>query len=199
MRGRRQPPVDITLEQLFTAWLPAELARLGSAAGLADVVVRMEIEGAGGGCWDPCLRGGVLQATGPEPSHSPQLTLRLAAEDCRALLVGDEEGRLAPPSSSPTDLLFLDAASQQLLATVEGTLAFEVTGYRGRTWRLRASFGSAGGAGEPEATLRTDADTYARILARQLSAYEAYTSGKITVLGDVTRGMRVGLALLPKF
>jgi predicted lipid carrier protein YhbT len=80
-----------------------------------------------------------------------------------------------------------------------GAFAFEVTEFNGRTWRLLALFGGAGAGAEPDATIRTDAQTYSEILARKLSAPEAYFSGRITISGDAGRGMQVGLALLPKF
>ena len=38
-----------------------------------------------------------------------------------------------------------------------------------------------------------------QVLLEELSAPEAYFSGRITISGDAGRGMQVGLALLPKF
>ena len=105
---------------------------------------------------------------------------------------------LAPPRAAPTDLLFVDAASRQLLETVSGTYRFEVTSYNGRTWALTALFNEVVPSDPPTATISTDAVTYAAILARELAAPEAYFQRRITITGDAGRGMQVGLALLPK-
>jgi hypothetical protein len=139
MNERRRPPADISPQDLFTRWLPAELQRLGGASGLPDMRVRFELEGPGGGSWDLQLRGGQLSAGPPDPGVPPLLTLRLSVQDWRALAVGEEGPvSLTPPSASPTDLLFIDSSSQQLLANKTGAFALEVTALNGRTRRLLA-------------------------------------------------------------
>jgi hypothetical protein len=199
MNTRRRPPPTLSAEQFFTIWLPAEIARLGSATGAPERLVRVEIVGDEGGIWDLRLARGALVANAPDPSQSPTISLMLSVEDWRALTLG-EEGRLelAPPSASPLDLLFLDALSQQLLSAVSGTFSFEVHRFNGRTWQLRAALGRPSAAGQPDAVIATDVKTYRAILARELSAPEAYSQRRITITGDLQRGMQVGLALLPK-
>ena len=200
MNERRRPPADITPDQLLQSWLPAEIERLGGAAGLPDMRVRIELEGPGGGCWDLQLEKGRLSTWPRDPVRTPLVTLRLSVQDWRALIVGEEGPmNLAPPSASPTDLLFIDSASQQLLANMSGTFLFEVSEFNGRTWRLAAVFGNVAAGAQPDAVIRTDAKTYSEILARKLSAPEAYFSQRISISGDMGRGMQVGLALLPKF
>ncbi len=197
MNERRRPPAEITPEELFTRWRPDEIARLG-AARVPDLCVRIAVTGEGGGSWDIEVKGGKLSGSAADGARSPLVTLTLSLQDWRAIMVGEPGPiSLTPPNASPTDLLFVDGNSQQLLQTMTGTFAFEVRNYNGRTWRLLASF-KGPPSDPPDATIGTDAETYAALLARTLSAPEAYFSQKITITGDAGRGMQVGIALLPK-
>lgn len=200
MEEHRRPPAEITPEQFFTRWLPAELERLGSAAGIPDMLVRIELTGEGGGTWDLLTRQGRLSVSPPVDVARPLVTLQLSVQDWRAIVVG-EEGPvdLAPRAAASTDLLFVDAASQKILAAINGTFRFEVRDFNGRTWTLNATFGDQPPGEIPDAVIATDAETYGAILARELMAPEAYFSGKIIVEGDAALGLQVGLALLPKF
>jgi hypothetical protein len=190
MNEKRRPPAEIS---------PAEIARLGSAAGIPDLCVRVELEGAGGGTWDLLTAGGRMTVGGPDAARRPLVTLTLSVPDWRAVMIGEPGPvTLTPPRASPTDLLFVDAASQQLLANLTGTFLFEVREYNGRAWKLWATFGAQGRKEPADAVIATDAATYAAILARTLAAPEAYFTGKLTISGDAGLGMQVGLALLPK-
>ena len=200
MHPRRRPPADISLDQLFTCWLPAEIERLGSAAGSAAQPVRIEIHGPEAGSWDLCLSRGKLIVTAGDVAHQPMVTLRLSSDDWRALIVGEEGPvSLSPPASSATDLLFIDSHSQQLVSKVSGTFRFAIHHYNGRTWALSATLGCGPQSDPPDATIAMDATTYAAIVARKLSVAEAFWAKKIAISGDAARGMQVGLALLPKF
>ena len=181
-------------------WLPQEIDRLGTAAGMPEVMVRFSIQGEGGGSWDLAARAGELTAGGADEGNAPQVTLTMTAEDLRAIVVG-EPGPvdLAPPAASPTDLLFVDQSARSLLETVSGTFLFEVRNYNGRAWRLTATFGAGPVSDEPDATIAIEAELYGQILARKKSAAEAYFTGGITLSGDVERGVQVGIALMPKF
>ncbi len=203
MNQHRRPPVDIAPEDFFAHWLPDELQRLAGETGLPPTVVRFSLSGEGGGSWDLFAEGGRVACATSPCGRPAALTLRLSVQDWRAIIVG-EPGPvdLAPPTASATDLLFVDHASQQMLQDIVGVFRFEVRGYNGRTWTLTALFGAHEGpqrTGPADAVLRTDAETYAAILARQLPAPEAYFSGRIEIEGDEALGMQVGLALLPKF
>lgn len=179
-------------------WLPEELGRLGGA-GLPPMTVRFRLSGEGGGCWD-VTTGAEVRGRTCQPEARPLVTIAMTAQDWRAIAVG-EQGPvdLCPPAASPTDLLFVDTGSQQLLQSLSGTFRFEVEQYNGRTWQLTATFGEAPPAERPDAVISTDAATYAAILGRRLSAPEAYFGGQIRIEGDAGLGMQVGLALLPKF
>lgn len=198
----RRPPVEITPAQFFTSWLPAELSRLGTVAAMPDALVRFSLEGdpALAGAWDLVVAGGTLQADAAQPDRAPLVNIGMTVQDWRAFVVG-EPGPvdLAPPAASPTDLLFVDTASTQLLENISGTFLFEVRDYNGRNWQLRATFGAQPEQDPPHAVIAIEAALYGAILAREKSAAEAYFTGGITLEGDVEKGMQVGLALMPKF
>lgn len=201
MRGDRGPSPDLTPSQFFEQWLPAELERLG-VASMADMVVRVNLTGELGGSWDLVISKGRLSVGGVDEAQSAQVALEMTGQDWRAIALG-EPGPvdLSPPGTSPTDMLFVDAASQEMLAAVTGLFRFEVREYNGRTWALQATFGevSVDAGAEPDAIIATDAATYGAILARKLSAPEAYLDGRISVTGDAMKGMQVGMALMPRF
>lgn len=201
MRGDRGPSPDLSPARFFEQWLPSELERLG-VGGIADTVVRARLTGEGGGAWDLIVQRGRLTVEPEDAGRAVRVGIEMTVQDWRAIALG-EEGPvdLSPPGTSPTDMLFVDAASQQMLAAVTGMFRFEVRGYNGRTWVLRASFGAAGAVADTEAdaVIATDAVTYGAILAKELSAPEAYLDGRITVEGDTIKGMQVGMALMPRF
>ena len=201
MRGDRGPAADLTPAQFFEQWLPSELERLG-VASMTDMVVRVNLTGEAGGSWDLVISKGALSVSPVDQARAAQVGLEMTEQDWRAIALG-EPGPvdLSPPGTSPTDMLFVDAASQGMLAAVTGLFRFEVRQYNGRTWVLQATFGQvnrAAGAA-PDALIATDAATYGAILARELSAPEAYLDGRISIQGDPVKGMQVGMALIPRF
>jgi hypothetical protein len=203
MNKSRRPPADLTPEKFFTEWLPAEMARLGGAgaggSARPGMRVRVELSGEGGGRWDLVAAAGGLAVHPADDRASPLVVLSLTTADFRAMVLGEGgPASLTPAAASPTDLFFVDAASQGLLASLSGVFRFEVRGFEGRTWQLTAKIGTPA-RGERETVIATDAATYAAILARQTTAMEAYLAQKITLEGDLAKGMQVGLALMPKF
>lgn len=201
MNPNRRPRPGISPVELMESWLPAELRRLGGH-GLPPATVRITLaddSGARQGCWD-LLSGPDPRVVPCSDAARPRVTLRLSTTDWMAITVG-EPGPvdLCPPGASPTDLLFLDSPSQQMLDALSGMFLFEVRGYNGRTWRLWATFGDQQPGQEPDAVIATDAETYGAILSGALSGPEAYFTGKITIEGDAGLGMQVGMGLMPKF
>ena len=96
-------------------------------------------------------------------------------------------------------MLFVDPASRQVMSAVKGTVRFEVTGYNERTWWMQVKFGAQADVEKPNATIAVDAETYAKMLARELAPPEAYFSGKIRLSGDTSLAMQLGMAMLPRF
>ena len=78
METHRRPPRDITPAEFFTSWLPEEIKRLGSATAIPDMVVRIELTGEGGGCWDLHPSGGELDVRSSAPDDpAPLVYLRM--------------------------------------------------------------------------------------------------------------------------
>ena len=201
--SNRRPPRDITPHGFFTDWLPREFASEFGAGkrSAADITVAIHLEGSDGGEWVLDVKSGGLQVRAPgQAGPAPLVSLRQPVADWRALAVG-EDGPvdLAPPQASPLDVLFVDPASRQIMGAVKGTVRFEVTGYNDRTWWMHVKFGTQPEADPPDATIAIDAETYARMLARQLAPPEAYFSGKIVLRGDTALAMQLGMAALPRF
>ncbi len=202
-KENRRPPRDITPHGFFTDWLPREFASEFGAGkrSASDITVAIHLEGEGGGRWILDVKSGVLSLRGDPSGPAPSVSLRQTVADWRALAVGEEGGSvdLAPPQASPLDVLFVDHASRQIMSAVKGTVRFEVTGYNGRTWWMHVKFGIQPEAVPPDATIAVDAETYAKMLARQMAPPEAYFSGKIALRGDTALAMQLGMAALPRF
>jgi hypothetical protein len=201
-KEKKRPPRDITAEGFFTDWLPREFASEFGAGKrtAADITVAIFLEGEGGGQWVLDVKDGIISQRTSGDGPAPLVSLRQTVADWRALAVG-EDGPvdLAPPQASPLDVLFVDPASRQIMSAVKGTVRFEVTGYNGRTWWMHVTFGTQPEADPPNATIAVDAETYARMLARQMAPPEAYFSGKIVLRGDTALAMQLGMAALPRF
>ncbi len=201
--AENRPPRDIDAARFFTEWLPREFTReFGPGRRTAaDITVAVHLEGEGGGRWVLDVRGGVLKTRpSDELGPEPLVSMRQAVDDWRALAIG-EAGPidLAPAHASPLDVLFVDPASRQIMSTVKGTIRFEVTGYNGRTWWMVVKFGPQPEAAKPDATISIDAETYAKMLMRQMAPPEAYFAGKIRLAGDTALAMQLGMAMLPRF
>jgi hypothetical protein len=198
-----RPPRDIDAHHFFTEWLPREfVAEFGPGKrSSTDITVAVRLEGEGGGHWILDVNDGVL-AVRPagHPGVAPQVSMTQTVADWRAVAVGEAGATdLAPPQASPLDVLFVDPASRQVMASVKGTVRFEVTGYNGRTWWMQVKFGQQPEPAQPDATISVDAETYAKMLARTLAPPEAYFSGKIVLRGDTSLAMQLGVAMLPRF
>jgi sterol carrier protein 2 len=137
---------------------------------------------------------------GPSGAAEPEVTVTQTVQDWKAIAVGEAGAvDLAPPQSSPTDVLFLDKSAQAMLGQVKGTVRFEVTGYNGRTWQLSVKFGDAPAKPDPDATISVDAETYAQILARTLPPPQAYFQGRVKLGGDMNLAMQLAMAMMPRF
>jgi hypothetical protein len=192
-----RPPTDITPSGFFTSWLPAQIAGV-NARSATPMTVRVKLDGADGGAWDLKL-GPAGVDIGPAGGDDADVTLLQTVGDWRAIVVGEPGAiDLAPPQASPMDLMLLDGQAQQVLATVKGTVRFEVTGFNGRTWSLTVKLGKQALAAEPDATIRVDAETYAGMLNRTIAPPAAFFSGKVQLLGDAGLAMQLGMAMMSK-
>lgn len=198
-----RPPRNIDAARYFGEWLPQQFTvEFGVGRRKAsDITVAVHLEGPGGGNWILDVQAGILRlrpadAEGPEPL----VTLVQPFDDWHAVAVGEEGGiELAPPKTSPLDVLFVDPTSRQIMSAVRGTVRFEITGFHGRTWWMQVKFGTQPMADPVDATISIDALTYASILERRLPPPEAYFSGKIHLSGDTGLAMQLGMAILPRF
>jgi putative sterol carrier protein len=195
-----RPPQDITPARFFEEWLPAQAAALNVKPS-RDVRVRIELSGDDGGVWELAVTSsGLTAARGNGATGQADITIRQTVPDWRAVVAGEPGGvSLAPSGGSPTDLLFVDRAAQQVLSTVRGQMLFEVTGFNGRTWQATVAFGQGSAKDKPDATITVDADTYSQMLARTLPAPQAYFQGKIRISGDANLAMQLGMAMMSRY
>jgi hypothetical protein len=194
-----QPPRDIAPQTFFEEWLPGAYASIPEERRAHGVKVRVRLDGDGGGAWDLHLERDRLDVRRPADGELP-VTLHQSVEDWRAITFGEEGAPpLAPPQSGGTEMLFLDEPTRRALAAVRGTVLFEVSEYRGRTWRLTLKLGDQPMPPGPGATISVDAATYAQMVARKLAPPEAYFAGRIRIGGDTGLAMQLAMAMLPRF
>jgi putative sterol carrier protein len=194
----QRPPRHITPRTFFEEWLP-DTYRAAERKAPDGIEVRVRIEGEGGGEWDLTTRAGELRVSAAATSETP-VTLAQSLADWRAVTVGEEGAiDLVPPRGGSLDSMFVDPALRQLLQTTRGTVRFEVTGYNGRTWALTLKLGDQRMPASPDATITVDAETYGKLLKRELQAPEAYFSGKIRIGGDTGLAMQIAMAMMPRF
>jgi hypothetical protein len=178
--------------EFFERWLPAEFAKAGGAPGI-ETLVRVELEGKGGGEWNLAVRGGKLEVV---EDGEPDLVVAQSVDDWRATT------DIAPQGASPRDMLMLDASTQQALAAIKGVVRFEVTGFANRTWQLTVAFGRGSAPArpmEPQSTITVDAETQKLLLAGKMMPPEAYFAGKIQIRGDANLAMQLGMAMMSRF
>ena len=74
----------------------------------------------------------------------------------------------------------------------------EVTGFHGRTWALTVKLGDQPMPERPDATISVDAETWAKMLKRQMQPAEAYFAGKVRISGDTGLAMQLAMSMLPR-
>ena len=193
-------PESITPAQFFEEWLPAQAPALALKPA-RNLNVRVELSGDDGGVWElKVTDAGLTTGRGNGAADQADVTIRQSVADWRAVVAGEPGAvNLAPARSSPTDLLFIDRAAQQVLSTVRGQVRFEVTGFNGRTWEATVAFGQGAAKDQPDATISVDAETYAAMQARTLPAPQAYFQGKIRISGDANLAMQLGMAMMSRY
>jgi hypothetical protein len=187
-----RPPPGITASSFFEAWLPAAVAAAGRISAPDAPVVRVSLNGAGGGEWRIHAAPDGLAVTAlptPRPRDADdgvEVVLRQSAADFGAAFTPDPDlPELLPARWSALDLLFLDPRDVALVRQMAGRILLEVSGQRRRRWSLDAAFGKEGlAAGRPRATVRIDGPSYDGLRTGALAPMQALLAGKVKVDGD---------------
>jgi len=187
-----RPPQGIAVEEFFQTWLPSAYQAAGLRVPDNAPVVRASVTGVGGGVWDLHATEDAL-VVGPPAREPPGMWVRQNVADFRATFDGDADlPVLLPPSWSALDMLFLDAREADALRSVQGRIALELTGRRGRRWTLDISFGKTGvSAGRPRTTVRVDGATFEGIQAGTIPPMQPLLDGRLVLEGDRTLAMQL--------
>ncbi|MEN8159238.1 MAG: SCP2 sterol-binding domain-containing protein [Myxococcota bacterium] len=202
-----QPPADprrFLEEMLPTQWNEAlrEQERTAEAAkrlleGMRSVEATLcvEIEGEGGGRFNLNVSDGRL-TPGETASHPPFLTMRLDRPDFErfAAEVGDSALGFLGALSGLGQEMRLTSARVELLASLEGTVRFELRGEGGFT--LLTHFGTNPPPAEPTTSITVDRTAYHALRTGELNPQDAFLSGQIQVEGDMQLAMQLALAAL---
>lgn len=192
----QRAPRDITPKDFFESWLPSEYERLKGSIQPAppDLKAQIQLDGDGGGTWLLELAGGALTVSSRSAADA-DVALATSVADWRAMTLGEDGPGLdlAPPEGMSIQSWFVNPAIVQTLASVKGTLRFEIPGFRGRTFAVALTFH---GAAEPAATISVDAETVAAIRSGALPAPQAFFAGKILLSGDTAFAMQLAMTLM---
>lgn len=192
----QRPPRDITPKDFFETWLPGEYDRLKASIEPAppNLAAQIQLEGDGGGTWLLELAGGALTVSN-RTAPNADVTLTQSVADWRAITTGEDGPGLdlTPPEGISIQHWFVNPAIHQALASVRGTLRFEIPGFRGRTFAVALTFH---GATQPHATISVDAETVAAIRSGALPAPQAFFAGKIQMSGDSAFAMQVAMTVM---
>jgi putative sterol carrier protein len=192
----QRPPRDITPKDFFESWLPQEYARLEASIQPAppNLKAQIQLDGDGGGTWLLELAGGALTVSSRSVPDA-DIAVAQSVEDWRTITVGEDGAGLdlAPPEGMSIQSWFANPAIHQALASIRGTLRFEIPGFRGRTFAVALTFH---GAAQPQATIAVDAETVAAIRSGALPAPQAFFAGKILLSGDTAFAMQVAMTVM---
>ena len=127
------------------------------------------------------------------PSYAPFMVLGHALEDFENLRreCGDSLLGFLGGLAGLGDDMRLTSRRVRSLRELAGSLVFERVGEGG--FALFAHFGVDTPSSEPRATIRIDAETYARLRAGELDPQDAFLAGQVELEGD--EGMAIELAL----
>jgi putative sterol carrier protein len=195
----QRAPRDITPRDFFESWLPKEYDRLEASIRPAppNIKAQVQLDGDGGGTWLLELAGGALSVSNRTVPDA-DIAMAMSVADWRAITVGEDGPGLdlAPPEGmSPGSVgnWFVNPTIHQALASIKGTLRFEIPGFRGRTFAIALTFH---GAAQPQATISVDAETVAAIRSGALPAPQAFFAGKILLSGDTAFAMQVAMTVM---
>lgn len=189
-----RPPADLSVADLFASWLPDAFARAKAAGGNPpDASIAVTLDGDGGGAWTLRVAGGALTVS-PGADAAATIALRQSVADFRAAIWG--EGGAEPLLPAQFDLTAAITGQAKVptaaLASVKGTLGFDIPGFAGRTWTANLTFG---GASAPSARVSVDVPTLGKLRDGTLQPAAAFFSSAIAISGDVPWLMQVGMSL----
>jgi putative sterol carrier protein len=199
-----RPPADIAPEAFFTTWLPAQVDRARAAASASPLVLRVRLDGEGGGAWDLQVGAdGLAVSVADGDDAGADLLLAQSVADWRAVVVGEAGAPALVPGSAQVADLFAGGALAQVqaqAALLKGTLRLELGGFgaSARTWALVVRFGKQATVVPADTTIRTDAATYAEIQRGELAPAQAFFAGKVLIEGNAGLAMQVGMAFAPR-
>jgi hypothetical protein len=196
-----------TPRAFFTELLPAqfeaalheqERAALAAARVLEGMravhaTIRIDVRGADGGVFFLNISAG-RAAPGEAALHPPFLTLVLerASFDAFVAEVGGSALGFLGALSGLAQEMKLTKARLDLLAGVQGSVRFEVTGAGG--FALLVHFGPGEPAAEPNTSISVERRAYAELRSGALNPQDAFLGGRIQVEGDLQLAMQLALA-----
>ena len=191
-----RPPAGISVEEFFQTWLPSAYEAAALRVPDNAPVVRASITGVGGVVRDLRATEDAL-VVGPPAREPPGIWVRQNVDDFRATFDGDPDlPSLLPPGWSALDMLFLDAREADAIRSVQGRIALELTGRRGRRWLLDVGFGKTGvSAGRPRTTVRVDGATFEGIQSGAIPPMQPLLDGRLVLEGDRALAMQLLLLL----
>jgi len=201
-----EPPDPKTFfAERFPAQLNRVLAEQEQAASSAqraleemravDASIGFEVRGPGGGSWFVDVERGRSRAV-DAPSHPPFLQIAIDREHFEPLWreAGDNVLGFLGGVSGMGAPIKLTRGRVELIAALDGTLGFELTGEGG--FRLLARLGAGAPSEPPQTSIRVDAAAYRELRSGALAPQDAFLAGKIAVEGDMQLAMQLALAVL---
>ena len=189
----QMPPSDITPADFFENWLPGQYqtVRAGLAQAPPDAVIGVALSGEGGGDWTLTLASGDLSVAA-SASDAAQIAIKQSVPDWRLVTTQAASEGADPAAMASIDKLLAHPALGQLL-TVRGSIGLRILGLQGRDFAVDITFG---GIAEPACVISVDADTIEQIRSGALPAPQAFFSGKLTMDGDPSLAMQIGMAFM---
>jgi hypothetical protein len=177
-----------------------KLERLRDDMKAAELLIRVNLTGDGGGLWDIKVAGGTA-SVGPKSDLVPHVGVTQSVDDWRATVTGAVTFGLAPgtpgqkPNPAQQFTQFAQKSKVDKIKTLNGTIRFVVTDIPTRgEWMLDLTFGNA--APEPKCTVATKDSDAKEMASGKLNPQAAFMAGKMRVQGDMGLAMQLGTLLM---
>jgi len=196
------PAAPISPQEFIEQYVPKAFAEaeLPSELQQGEAKLGVLLRGDGGGKWLLHLDGGSLSiAAGTHDGAS--MTIVQSVEDWRGALwegrggaIGKQATAIFRPgqqASASTGAPAPTLASIKQLETLDGLLQMVVTGGEGGDWAVGMRLGPGEVPEEPTCTVSISAADAAEMEAGTLDPMQAFMSGRIQVVGDMTLMMQM--------